>query len=152
MRCGVRGKSNLYSAPIKLWMRFRLWFYNLLPLGQFTLNQVYWNRLGLSMCISMVKRPSGPHGFANGRNKLSWTLQLPKLSNYMYLSDALQISIIRTVWACRCATTWSFALRTHMGVSMGAINFWNPLLYRLSYIAYRPYMMLLHCLQLLAES
>ena len=104
------------------------------------------------MCSSMVKRPSEPHGFANGRNKLSWTLQLPKLSNYMYLSDALQISIIRTVWACRCATTWSFALRTHMGVSMGAINFWNPLSYRLSYIAYRPYMMLLHCLQLLAES
>ena len=44
------------------------------PLGQFTSNQVHWNRLGLYICNVMVICPSEPHGYAYRPSKCSWNL------------------------------------------------------------------------------
>ena len=62
--------------------------------------------------------PSGPHWRAYGRKKAlleTWGCRT-------HWANSLEIKFIGNFLACRCATSWSFAHRSHMGVSMSIIK------------------------------
>ena len=77
-------------------------------------------------CPHPMRRKKGDHGMLTIhlylcsfscpflQHQTLWTLLL---SNHY--ADSLQIKLIGTILACRCAMVWSFTHQGHMGVPMG---------------------------------
>ena len=73
-------------------------------------------------CKSSSLEPSLPVTLcpALGLTQTPGILQMPELSNHW--ADFLQIKFIGTVLACRCATSWSLAHQSHMGMPTGIMS------------------------------